>query len=173
MLKKSLVALSGLLALSSGAMSAQLPNDGGAAQKIDVRADGAPSDNGALPGQRGGNPANRWRYRYYNGRWWYFHPNNQWSYWNGNTWARYSASALRDTQTFGDAGGAYSSSGRRAAGTIQREKNDVRPQAEKYGLREPLTIQRQKNETGWQSPEPFNIRPPGTIQSEKNDSRAR
>jgi hypothetical protein len=33
-----------------------------------------------------GQPENRWRYRYSNGRWWYWTRDNQWSYFDGNRW---------------------------------------------------------------------------------------
>jgi hypothetical protein len=33
--------------------------------------------------------ANRWRYRYHDGRWWYWTPQRSWVYWGGNQWNPY------------------------------------------------------------------------------------
>jgi hypothetical protein len=43
----------------------------------------------------GGQPENRWRYRYTNGRWWYWTRENRWSYFDGRQWiAAHGSSGL-------------------------------------------------------------------------------
>lgn len=41
------------------------------------------------PPLNAGQTANRWRYRFFEGRWWYWMPDNQWSYFNGRRWSPY------------------------------------------------------------------------------------
>lgn len=118
-----------------------------------------------------GNPANRWRYRYYNGRWWYYHPTNGWLSWNGNRWTGYARQSYRpsfDSQLQPRYRYNY---GRRPLGTIQAEKNAAKAEEFEF-LDRPLgTIQAEKNDSkaeGFGSPD---RRPLGTIQREKNNVR--
>lgn len=36
-------------------------------------------------------PAERWRYRFYNGHWWYWRGGGRWAYWSGKQWHEYEA----------------------------------------------------------------------------------
>lgn len=38
----------------------------------------------------GGQPENRWRYRFHHGRWWYLLPDKHWSYFDGQRWKPYA-----------------------------------------------------------------------------------
>lgn len=49
----------------------------------------APNGNPFASVAKIGQPENRWRYRYSNGRWWYWTAGNQWSYFDGNRWTAY------------------------------------------------------------------------------------
>ena len=169
---KSLIVLSGMAALAGGALLAQ-EHDVAALPRGDLETGYVR----AAATQPAGNPANRWRYRFYNGQWWFYHPSNHWSYWNGNAWTPYQRQAnvppaASQIQPYSDSDAASYGYGRRLSGTIQREKNDTRGQSSEYfELRQPGSIQREKNEARGQSFEPYDIRPPGTIQREKNSPR--
>lgn len=52
---------------------------------VPATADG-PSARSAMQKAPQGQPANRWRYLFYEGRWWYWKPNAQWSYFDGRRW---------------------------------------------------------------------------------------
>lgn len=123
------------------------------------------------------NPANRWRYRFYNGQWWYYHPTNQWLYWTGKSWTGYrsATSGQRPAKQAGPSlnDDAYDF-GRRPALSIQREKNESRGlYSNSIGTRPERTIQSQKNDSRTQWSDSLGVRPPLTIQLEKNDARAR
>lgn len=128
-----------------------------------------------------GNRANRWRYRFHNGRWWYYGQAKQWSYWDGAVWRAYNRQIYApsldsqwrpggyDTNSYGYGQYRY---GVRAPGSIQWEKNDPRAGSlQPFIVRPPGSIQRQKNSPRAEYEEVPDIRPPGTIQREKNSPR--
>lgn len=169
----SLAVFGSMVALATGSLLAQdtdpVPQRRTKSNKAVSKVEGAAD-------QAAARDANRWRYRYYNSRWWYYHADGHWSYWNGSAWASYRRPA--SVQRSGSQTRPYSAydafdSGRRTAGTIQREKNATRAaELEWLESRQAGTIQREKNDTRSSSFESFGVRPPGTIQAEKNNPRA-
>lgn len=154
----------GASVISNGRLPAQEAPRKDAAPKIENRGASAT-----------GNLADRWRYKFHNGRWWYYDRSNAWSYWAGNAWTRYrppaSGRQVNGQARVDDYDNRYGDIGR-PPGTVQREKNDARsPFSGPFNRRAPGTIQRQKNDARAPIMESLESRPPGTIQREKNSPR--